>query len=256
MGAMIKPINENSGGVASAGTWWSAAALMLFACASPSDAGQGADDVDNTDDGAVDTGTETDTGTEADTDTGADPCFETPPECERFLECFRAVAPEQPEPELDCLCGTEAEAAACKQACIDGLEQAIEARPTEPACHESSCGLGELDPDAPYGPVIDGACPLYGPSGSWQIPVIQPLGLPGHFCAPIHGGIANYCPDPPQTTAEGIGYLWVAPHSLCVSRCWVDPTLYGGNQCQCGARCQPHGNPDGEGNLRGICTFE
>ena len=44
--------------------------------------------------------------------------------------------------------------------------------------------------------------------------------------------------------------------NYCASRCYVDPEFHGGHQCACGATCQPHGSQDGEGQLRGLCTFE
>jgi hypothetical protein len=45
-----------------------------------------------------------------------------------------------------------------------------------------------------------------------------------------------YCPESSQTSAQGTCYIQVAGVDHCVSRCRVDP--------------------DGEGNMRGLCTFE
>jgi hypothetical protein len=69
-------------------------------------------------------------------------------------------------------------------------------------------------------------------------------------------GLSNICPHHTQTTAIGTCHLSVGQDNYCVSRCVVDSNIFGGAQCQCGATCQPEGAPDGEGNLRGICTFE
>jgi hypothetical protein len=145
------------------------------------------------------------------------------------------------------------EAEACLFECVEQVTNAIEQNPTEAECHESYCTLDQLDPGEPYGPVVDGACPSW--NGSPQLALEQPLGLPGSVCAPPCSGLADVCPDHPQTAAEGICYLIVGNTNYCVSLCYVDPTVVGGSQCQCGATCQPTMS-DGEGNLRGICTFE
>jgi hypothetical protein len=81
-------------------------------------------------------------------------------------------------------------------------------------------------------------------------------GVPGGFCSPPCTGVANSCPEHTQTAAAGTCGLNLGGEDHCFSRCWVDPNVIGGTQCQCGATCQPSGGPDGEGNLRGICTFE
>jgi hypothetical protein len=156
-----------------------------------------------------------------------------------------------------CWCdNTEEAAQACFETCIEQLANAVEQNPTEPLCHGQYCPLEELDPEQPYGPVQNGSCPDYGISE--QLALQNPFGLPGSVCAPPCSGIANYCPGHPQTTAEGVCYLTVDDTNYCVTRCWVDPFYLGesGTQCQCGAICQPYGGADGEGNLRGICTYE
>ncbi|MFO7565167.1 MAG: hypothetical protein R6X02_21155, partial [Enhygromyxa sp.] len=191
-------------------------------------------------------------------------CWDAPQRCLDFVTCAGAIIPDQLsaiEAQFgeggSCWCGTtEAEAQACYQTCVQQLNQAILDNPTEPLCHGQYCPIEELDLEQPYGPVIDGACPDH--RGSPQLPVTNPLGLPGSVCAPKCSGLANYCVDHTQTIAQGTCFLSVGEDNYCVSRCWVDPYHLGrtGTQCQCGARCQPQGPPDGEGNLRGICTFE
>lgn len=179
-------------------------------------------------------------------------CFEAPPECLRFVECIAALIPSQADvieqvygESGACWCGTEGEAQECFTTCIEQLDTALDSFPTEPACHEQSCSLDELDPEQPYGPVVDGQCP----EGSE--PLINPLGVPGSVCSQLCG--IGGCLEHSQTSAVATCYV---PDNWCVTRCWVDPRVVGGNQCQCGARCQPHGAPDSEGNMRGICTFE
>lgn len=190
-------------------------------------------------------------------------CWDAPKQCLQLLECASAVFPDELqalEAEYgeggSCWCGTEAAAQSCFQNCVTRLNQAIEQNPTEPLCHGQYCPIEELDPMQPYGPVTDGSCPNYG--NSPQLPLTDPFGLSGSVCAPKCGGIAKLCPEHTQTTADGTCFLRVGDTDYCVSRCWVDPLHFGasGTQCQCGARCQPYGGPDGEGNLRGICTFE
>lgn len=191
-------------------------------------------------------------------------CWDAPEKCLQLLECASVISPDQLEAleaqygeDGSCWCGTtEAEALACYETCVDQLANAIEQNPTEPRCHGQYCPIEELDPDQPYGPVTDGTCPNYG--NSPQLALQQPFGLPGSVCSPKCGGIAKFCPDHPQTTADGTCYVVVEETEYCVTRCWVDPLQFGptGTQCQCGARCQPFGGPDGEGNQRGICTFE
>lgn len=191
-------------------------------------------------------------------------CWSAPAQCLQLLECASVLAPEQLEAleakygeRGSCWCNTTEDAAqACFQSCVTELNQAIEQNPTEPLCHGQFCPIEELDPTQPYGPVTNGSCPAYGVNP--QLPLQNPFGVPGSVCAPKCGGIAKLCPDHPQTTADGTCYISVGDTDYCVARCWVDPRHFGasGTQCQCGARCQPFGGPDGEGNLRGICTFE
>ena len=69
-------------------------------------------------------------------------------------------------------------------------------------------------------------------------------------------GLGNFCPNHDQTTAVGTCYIVLGDTNYCISRCYVDSEVIGGTQCQCGATCQPYGGPDGEGNMRGLCTFE
>jgi hypothetical protein len=104
--------------------------------------------------------------------------------------------------------------------------------------------------------VSNNSCPAW--NGASQLPVVNPFGLPGSVCAPACSGIAQSCPNHSQTAAPGTCYLAVGGTNYCVSRCYVDSAVIfpGSAQCQCGATCQPHGPSDGEGNLRGICTFE
>ncbi|PRQ02910.1 hypothetical protein ENSA5_18480 [Enhygromyxa salina] len=199
---------------------------------------------------------------DGDTTTGDGDCFEAPDPCLQFVSCIAALAPNQREIVEEqygeggsCWCGsTDEEAQACYTTCIAELETALEAVPTESACHEESCSLAELDPDQPYGPIEAGECPDW--NGELQLPLQNPFGIPGGVCAPACAGLAEFCPDHSQTSAQGSCYLSVGDTNYCVSACYVDSTVLGGNQCQCGARCQPHGSPDGEGNHRGICTFE
>ena len=188
-------------------------------------------------------------------------CFEAPPECLRFVSCIGAIVPEQQAgveaeygAEGSCWCGTEDEAVECYQTCVAQLDLAIENNPTVSACHENSCALEDLDPTQPYGPITNNSCSDW--NGNPQMPFQNPFGLEGGFCAPACSGLAMACPEHSQTSADGTCYIIVGEDSYCASRCYVDPTIIGGTQCQCGATCQPHGGADGEGNLRGICTFE
>ena len=221
----------------------------------------GGDDVDvGTDE--TETGGETDTG-DGDGDGG---CFDAPPECLQFVECIGAVAPTQSEmvaakygADGSCWCGDEAAAQECYETCVEEVAKAIDGQPTVSACHENSCGIDELDPAEPYGPVVDGACPQWDPGQGTvydQIPVEAPFGLPGSVCAPPCTGIANVCPEHPQTAATGACFISFGGEDYCVARCYVDPDAVGGTQCQCGATCQPYGPADPDGNMRGICTFE
>jgi hypothetical protein len=205
-----------------------------------------------------DTADTTDTADTADT---ADCMYEAPEECLRFVDCFSTLFPEdaasfEEEYGVDgsCWCGTQNDAQVCLASCTTQLESALEAYPTVGQCQADYCPLSELDPTQPYGPVVNGACPNY--DGAPQLPLVEPLGLPGNTCSPECTGLANYCPESSQTTAQGTCYIQSGSDLLCVSRCFVDSTLVGGSQCQCGATCQPYGPPDGEGNMRGVCLFE
>jgi hypothetical protein len=186
--------------------------------------------------------------------------WEPPEDCLTFVRCVGALFPAEQEaaaalygPNGTCWCGSQAEAMNCQQECITQLENALDQYPTVAECHDEYCTLTDLDPSQPYGPVDNGACPAW--NASPQAPIVEPLGLPGSFCAPPCSGVSKFCPDHNQTSAEGTCYLTLGNQDYCVSRCYVDPTLIGGSQCQCGATCQPYGS-DGEGYLRGICTFE
>lgn len=216
--------------------------------------GDGDGDDDPTGDGDDDPTSEGD----GDGETG---CFDAPEQCLRFVECIGGIVPEQQAvveaeygAEGSCWCGTDAEAQACFKTCVDQLDLALENNPTVSACHENNCALEDLDPEQPYGPITNGSCSTW--NGNPQQPFMNPLGLPGGFCAPECSGIAKSCPEHTQTAAKGTCYLVGGGTSYCVSLCWVDPVVIGGTQCQCGATCQPYGAPDGEGNMRGICTFE
>jgi hypothetical protein len=201
---------------------------------------------------------------ESGTDTDAPGCtpnWDPPEECLRFVECIGALAPGQQAAadamygaEGTCWCGTDTEASECYDFCLAQLEDAIADFPTVSACHESSCSLAELDPNQPYGPVVNGSCPSW--DGAPQLPLVEPANVPGSVCSPACSGLAMYCPEHSQTSASGGCYFLVEGDSYCAMRCYVDPTFVGGNQCHCGATCQPQGAPDGEGNMRGICTFE
>lgn len=211
------------------------------------------------DDGVAETlgesGSKEDTGFEAGPSETAGECQLPLPVCTVVLDCVEVVAPDalaeleaQFGESSDCWCSGDGAAAACAQACQELLGGIVT---TEPACQLDSCPLEELDPRQPYGPVVDGVCPDYnnGP----QQPFINPLGLPGSFCAPIHGGITDYCPDHEQTVAKGEGYL-IGPdnNSYCALLCTLDHQVGDGPQCPCGARCQPVGSQEG----KGICTWE
>jgi hypothetical protein len=189
-----------------------------------------------------------------------------PPECALFVDCISTIVPSQQEAveamyglDGSCWCGTVDEANECFATCVAEVEKALESHPTVNACHQNKCTLEELDATQPYGPIVNGACaPFTSEQGEPidQMPFMNPLGVPGGVCAPGCSGLANYCPDSTQTSATGTCYLQSGGELYCVSRCYVDSTVLGGTQCQCGATCQPQGAPDGEGNMRGICTFE
>lgn len=216
--------------------------------------GDDGDSVEEGSDESVDTTDES-----ADT---TDECVVQPDACAQFVRCITTIDPSQAEvlearygESGSCWCGPEADPEGCTSLCVDETNAAIEQYPHEGRCYPEACDLEELDPEQPYGPVVDGECPEYS-SFFQQTPFVNPFGLPGSFCAPLHGGIADYCPPHSQTTAKGAGYIGMGSSSYCALRCYLDPIMLGGAQCPCGARCQPHGSPDGEGNLRGLCTFE
>jgi len=215
-----------------------------------------------TDDGAAD-----EMGTTGDGDGDSNPtggeCFDQPEICAQFVRCLGALAPGQ-EVEAEygadgsCWCGTDEEAQECYKTCVDQVDAAIKSKPTESACHENYCTIDELDATQPYGPIVGGGCSDYtSAQGEMiaQMPIESPFGVPGGFCSPACSGLANFCPDHPQTTADGTCYISIGEESYCVARCWVDPTIIGGTQCPCGAVCQPQGANDAEGNMRGLCTF-
>jgi hypothetical protein len=248
-----------------------ALSLTLAACDDKDDAGVDTMTDDTSGDGDGDSGDgDGDSGDgdgeagDGDGDTGE--CFTQPPECEQFVRCISALVPSQMEaveeqygPSGSCWCGSEDEAQGCYATCLSELEKALISSPTESACHENVCALEDLDADQPYGPIVDGACsPYISAQGEpiEQVPFMSPFGVPGGFCAPECSGLANFCPESSQTSADGTCYISSGGTDYCVSLCYVDPTVIGGTQCQCGATCQPQGGADGEGNLRGICTFE
>jgi hypothetical protein len=191
-----------------------------------------------------------------DTDTSG--CFPQSAECAQMIECLDVLVPDADlddfNPEGACWCGSEAEASACHELCVEQLALAVEQHPTLGACHGRACPLDELDTTVPYRPwPCTGQHELEFPSDPADAPV------PGSYCAPICGTgfAAGDCPDHPQTVAEGTCFWIAGDVELCALRCFVDPFLYAsGSQCQCGATCQPYGGNDGDGNARGICTFE
>ncbi|PRP98112.1 hypothetical protein [Enhygromyxa salina] len=193
-------------------------------------------------------------------------CFPQPPICEQFVRCIAAVVPGQAElveaqygAEGSCWCGTSEEAQKCYETCGAEVEKAKLSSPTESQCHDEVCPIEELNPDEPYGPIEGGNCSDYiGPQGNpiAQTPFDGPLGISGGFCSPACSGLADYCPGHKQTSAQGTCYLVGPNDNFCVARCYVNSEFLGGHQCQCGAKCQPQGSPDGEGQMRGLCTFE
>lgn len=236
-------------------------ALVTFAgCDSGNDTGS--DDVADTSDDNTDNTDNTEIGTD---DDGG--CYEQPPECAQFLLCIDAIIPGQGASleaqygtDGSCWCGSEADAVACYNTCRDEIEKGKDNFPTVKYCHENWCELDELNLEEPYGPINGGSCdPYLGADGETmvpQYPVMNPFGVAGSFCTPECSGIANACPEHTQTSATGTCYLIQNNQELCISRCYVNSEAIGGTQCQCGATCQPQGAPDGEGNMRGICTFE
>lgn len=177
-------------------------------------------------------------------------CFEQPAECGQLIECLAVLLPGQDlgdfEPGGSCWCGTEEEAAACYQTCVDQLESAVADNPTLVECHGRYCPIEELEPNEPYGP----------PPCANGLTLLDDLPVPGSYCAPACEGLAEACIEHSQTIAQGT-CMWSGNPNLCAMRCYVDPYIFAsGTQCQCGATCQPYGGVDGDGNARGICTFE
>ena len=178
--------------------------------------------------------------------------------CAELLVCLGAAIPDQVDAATaqfgadgPCWCGDQQVADICTQSCTDQLEATHAAFPDVPACgEEPPCSL---DPSAPYGPPSNGVCPDY--MGMPQMPFVDPFGLSGSYCAPACQGIAESCPPQGQTSAEGTCFINGNP-SLCALRCYVDPEVVGGEQCQCGATCVPDGTTDGEGHQRGLCLFQ
>jgi hypothetical protein len=239
-------------------------ALLSSLSACQDDGGSGDSMMDTTGDGDGDTG-DGDGDATGDGD-GDQQCFEQPAVCEQFVRCIGAILPDQYETvegqygvNGSCWCDLDNDKAqTCLETCFDQVETAIKNNPTVAACHENYCTIDQLDPEQPYGPVVNGACePYTGPQGDPipQDPIVMPLNQPGSYCAPKCSGLANACPESNQTSAQGTCYLIQNNEEYCASVCYVDPTVIGGTQCQCGATCQPT-NADGEGNMRGICTFE
>jgi len=116
--------------------------------------------------------------------------------------------------------------------------------------------IEDLNPDEPFGPITNGSCPQY--NGKDQLVAQNLFGTPGGFCSPECSGIAETCPDHTQTVAKGTCFFNANNKKHCVAWCYVDSAQLfpSGTQCQCGATCQPYGPTDGEGNARGLCTFE
>src|SRR5689334_18600054 len=198
---------------------------------------------------------------DGDGNTGDGDCYMQPAECAQFVRCIGVLAPGQLE-TVDmqygetgsCWCGTEQEAQGCYNTCLEQIATALQGNPTVPECQEEYCTIDELDPDQPYGPIVNGSCTDYiSAQGDPipQMPIMSPLGVAGGYCAPKCSGLANYCPEHTQTSAQGTCYLSLGMDSYCITRCYVDSTILGGHQCQCGATCQPQGAPDGDNNMRG-----
>jgi hypothetical protein len=250
------------------GLFGMALSLTMAACPAGDDADTMLDGETTNGDGDGDTGDgdgDGDTG-DGDGDPTGGECFNQPPECARFVSCIGGVAPSQLETVEamfgeggSCWCGTEDAAQDCYDVCVEQVDNALASYPTVKECHESYCNLEDLDPTQPFGPIANGACTPYTSEQGEpidQVPFMNPVGVPGGFCAPKCSGLANYCPESSQTSAQGTCYLQQGADLYCISRCYVDSEVVGGTQCQCGATCQPSGGADGEGNLRGICTFE
>ena len=225
----------------------------VVACDSGDDgngSGDGTETNNPTGDGDGDATTTT-TG-DGDGDPTGNGCYPAPEECTRLVECLGVIVPAaQADADAQlgengsCWCGTEEEALACYDICKTQLDSAVAQNPTVGECHGRYCPLEELDPDQPYGPVVNGACP----EGS----VPQSLaGLDGTYCAPPCTGIADLCPGHSQSNGDGT----CLNNGNCALLCYVEPYNQLGTQCQCGATCQPLGQSDGNGNPLGICTFE
>ncbi len=221
----------------------------VIACDKGDDEGATTDDVG---DGDGDTTTDTGDGdgATATTTTGdSGGCFDQPPECAQLIECLGVILPSQDLADYDvdgsCWCGTEAEALECYDVCVSQLDAAITQNPTVGECHGRYCPIEELDAAQPYGP----------PPCTAPAVLMDSLPVAGSYCAPPCGGVAQACPEHTQTIAAG-QCTWGGEPNLCALSCYVDPFVFAsGTQCQCGAVCQPYGGADGDGNLRGICTF-
>lgn len=90
-----------------------------------------------------------DTQTTTGPDSG-DECWEQPTVCADLIECLAVVLPDEDvssiAPGGSCWCGTEAEAMACLQLCIDQANAAAAAYPNVEACGGDSSGDGDGDP--------------------------------------------------------------------------------------------------------------
>jgi hypothetical protein len=159
-----------------------ALSLSVAACDDKDDADTMGDGDSETGDGDGDTG-DGDPG-DGDGDTGE--CYNQPPECEVFVRCIGALVPSQLEgveqmygAEGSCWCGTEDAAQGCYATCLSEVAKALESSPTESQCHDSVCGIEDLDPDQPYGPIMGGACtPYISEQGEPidQVPFMNPIG--------------------------------------------------------------------------------
>lgn len=242
-----------------------ALSLTLTACPGDDEAGV-TNEEETTGDGDSGDGDGDSGDGDGDSGDGDGECYPQPAECAQFVRCIGALVPSQLETveaqfgeNGSCWCGSEQQAQGCYATCLSEIDKAMMSNPTESQCHESVCALEDLDPEEPYGPIVNGSCSPYTSEQGEpidQMPIMNPIGVPGGFCSPKCSGLANYCPEHSQTAAQGTCYLVLGQDNYCISRCYVDPEVVGGTQCQCGATCQPQGAPDGEGNMRGICTFE
>jgi hypothetical protein len=218
--------------------------------------GEGTDDVADADadadgDGDGDDATD-DATTDADTTDTGNGCFTQPEECQRMIECLDVILPGQPLEDFavdgSCWCdSTQENAMGCYTFCLDQLDAAVTQNPTVGECHGRYCPVEELNTEEPYGP---------GPCNANETD-LSGLPLAGHYCAPDCGGVSQTCPEHTQTIAQGT-CMWTGnPSNLCALRCYVDPYVFpSGTQCQCGATCKPYGGADGDGNARGVCTYD